>query len=43
MDIKSASGNKIKMIGDTQCTFSIGKQSYTYDFVVCENCLDLLF
>ena len=37
IDIKSASGNKIKMIGITQCTFSIGKHSYTYDFVVCKN------
>ena len=37
IDIKSASGNKIQMIGVTQCTFSIGKHSYTYDFVVCKN------
>ena len=37
IDIKSASGNKIKTIGVTQCTFSIGKHSYTYDFVVCKN------
>ena len=34
IDIKSASGSKI---GITQCTFSIGKHSYTYDFVVCKN------
>ena len=25
------------MIGVTQCTFSIGKHSYTYHFVVCKN------
>ena len=37
IDIKSASGNKIKTIGVTQCTLSIGKHSYTYDFVVCKN------
>ena len=37
IDIKSASGSKIKTIGITQCTFSIGKHSYTYDFVVCKN------
>ena len=37
IDIKSASGSKIKTIGITQCTFSIGKHSYTYDFVVCRN------
>ena len=37
IDIKSASGSKIKIIGITQCTFSIGKHSYTYDFVVCKN------
>ena len=37
IDIRSASGNKIKMIRVTQCTFSIGKHSYTYDFVVCKN------
>ena len=36
IDIKSASGSKIKTIGSTQCTFSIGKHSYTYDFVVCK-------
>ena len=37
IDIKSASGSKIKTIGITQCTFSVGKHSYTYDFVVCKN------
>ena len=37
IDIKSASGNKIKTIGITQCTFSIGKHTYTCDFVVCKN------
>ena len=37
IDIKSASGSKIKAIGTTQCTFSIGKHSYTYDFVACRN------
>ena len=37
IDIKSASGSKIKTIRITQCTFSIGKHSYTYDFVVSKN------
>ena len=37
IDIKSASGNKFKILGLTKCTFSIGNHSYTYDFVVCKN------
>ena len=37
IDIRSASGNKLKILGLTKCTFSIGNQSYTYDFVVCKN------
>ena len=36
IDIKSASGSKIKTTRITQCTFPIGKHSYTYDFVVCK-------
>ena len=31
IDIKSASGSKIKTTGITLCTFSIGKHHYTYD------------
>ena len=37
IDIRSASGNKLKILGLTKCTFSIGNWSYTYDFVVCKN------
>ena len=37
IDIKSASGSKIKTTGITMFTFSIGKHHYTYDFVVCKN------
>ena len=37
IDIRSASGNKLKILGLTKCTFSIGNHSYTYDFVVCKN------
>ena len=37
VDIRSASGNKLKILGLTECTFSIGNHSYTYDFVVCKN------
>ena len=37
IDTKSASGNKLKILGLTKCTFSIGNHSYTYDFVVCKN------
>ena len=37
VDIRSTSGNKLKILGLTKCTFSIGNQSYTYDFVVCKN------
>ena len=33
-DIRSASENKLKILGLTKCTFSIGNWSYTYDFVV---------
>ena len=37
IDIKSASGSKIKTTGIITCTFSIGKHHYTYDLVVCKN------
>ena len=37
IDIKSASGNKFKILELTKCTFSIGNHSYTYDFAVCKN------
>ena len=37
IDIKSASGSKIKTTGINTCTFSIGKHHYTFDFVVCKN------
>ena len=32
IDIKSASGNKLKILRLTKWTFSIGNHSYTYDF-----------
>ena len=37
IDIRSASGNKLKILGLTKCTFSIGNHLYTYEFVVCKN------
>ena len=37
IDIRSASGNKLKILRLTKCTFSIGNHSYTYDFIVCKN------
>ena len=37
IDIRSASRNKLKILGLTKCTFSIGNRSYTYDSVVCKN------
>ena len=37
IDIRSASGNKLKILELTKCTFSIGNWSCTYDFVVCKN------
>ena len=43
IDMKSASGSKIKTTGITTCTYSIRKHHYTYDFVVCKICRDLLF
>ena len=32
IDVRSASGNKLKTIGMTECTFLLGKQPYTYNF-----------
>ena len=36
IDVRSASGNKLKTIGMTECTFLLGKQPYTYNFLVCK-------
>ena len=36
IDVRSASGNRLKTIGMTECTFSLGKQPYTYNFLVCK-------
>ena len=37
IDVRSASGNKLKTIGITECTFSLGNQPYTYNFLVCKD------
>ena len=34
IDMRSASGNKLKTIGMTECAFSLGKQHYTCNFLV---------
>ena len=36
IDVRSVSGNKLKTIGMTECTFLLGKQPYTYNFFVCK-------
>ena len=43
IDVRSASGNILKTMGMTECTFSLGKQPYTYDFWFVKIFLDLLF
>ena len=37
IDIRSASGNRIKILELTECIFSIESRPYTYDFVACKN------
>ena len=37
IDVRSASSNRLKTIGMTECAFSLGKQPYTYDFLVCKD------
>ena len=37
IDVRSASGNRLKTMGITECTFSLGNQSYTYNFLVCKD------
>ena len=37
IDVRSASGNRLKPMGITECTFSLGNQPYTYDFFVCKD------
>ena len=37
IDVRSATGNRLKTMGITECTFSLGKQPYTYDFLVCKD------
>ena len=40
IDVRSASGNKLKTIGMTECAFLLGKQPYTYNtynFLVCKD------
>ena len=34
IDVRSASGNRLKTMGLTECTFSLGNQPYTYNFLV---------
>ena len=43
IDVRSASGNSLKTMGITKCTFSLGKQPYTYVFWFVKIFLDLLF
>ena len=37
IDKRSVSGNKLKILRLTKCTFSIGNHSHTYNFIVCKN------
>ena len=37
IDVRSASGNRLKTMGTTECTFSLGNQPYTYNFLVCKD------
>ena len=37
IDVRYASGNRLKTMGITECTFSLGKQLYTYNFLVCKD------
>ena len=37
IDVRSASGNRLKTIGMTECVFSLGKQPYTYNSLVCKD------
>ena len=37
IDARSASGNRLKTMGIIECTFSLGKQPYTYNFLVCKD------
>ena len=37
IDVRSASGNRLKTMGMTECAFSLGKQPYTYNFLVCKD------
>ena len=37
IDVRSASGNRLKTMGITECTFSLGKQTYTCHFLVCKD------
>ena len=37
IDVRSAFGNRLKTMGMTECAFSLGKQSYIYNFLVCKD------
>ena len=37
IDVRSASGNRLKTMGITECAFSLGNQPYTYNFLVCKD------
>ena len=37
IDVRSASGNRLKTMGITECTFSLGNQPYTCNFLVCKD------
>ena len=36
IDVSFASGNGLKTMGITECTFSLRNQPYTYNFLVCK-------
>ena len=37
IDVRSASGNRLKTMGITECIFSLGNQLYTCNFLVCKD------
>ena len=37
VDVRSASGNRLKAMGMTEFALSLGKQPYTYNFLVCKD------
>ena len=37
IDVRSASGNRLKTVCMTECAFSLGKEPYTYNFLICKD------